>query len=62
MWCELRGEDPNTPYPTVRRHEGPSVLDMSKDEYLAWKKEQPWYKRKHLRAVDEDAAADEEAV
>jgi hypothetical protein len=42
-------------HPEPKRPEG-----MSKDETLAWKREQPWFKRKQLRAVDEEP--DEEAV
>jgi hypothetical protein len=29
---------------------------------MAWRREQPWYKRKQLRAVNDGEAADEEAV
>ena len=32
----------------------------SKDEYMAWKREQPWFKRKQLSAVEDDP--DVEAV
>jgi hypothetical protein len=42
-------------HPEPKRPEG-----ASKDETMAWKREQPWFKRKQLRAVDEEP--DEEAV